>query len=121
MVTCGDLRGSSRTKIALYAVAKNMPPFSTLFSLHSQIGNRLVFEEVFGEEENVGGAFGEAAHEVGIPLRAEGDIDTDAVALGGEATLEVAADTVEHLEFKGVLVDFVLVDEVAHLVDDGFV
>ena len=81
----------------------------------------LVLEEVFREEEDVGGAFGEAAHEVGVPLRAEGDVDADAVALGGELALEVAADAVEHLELEGVLVDLVLVDEVAHLVDDGFV
>src|SRR5258705_316200 len=36
-------------------------------------------------------------------------------------TLEVAADAVEHLELEGMLVDLVLVDEVAHLVDDGLV
>src|SRR5258707_3768696 len=81
----------------------------------------LVLEEVFGEEEDVGGALGEAAHEVGVPLRAEGDVDADAVALGGEAALEIAAYAVEHLELEGVLVDLVLVDEVAHLVDDGLV
>ena len=81
----------------------------------------LVLEEVFGEEEDVGGALGEAAHEVGVPLGAEGDVDADAIAFGGEAALEVAADAVEHLELEGVLVDLVLVDEVAHLVDDGLV
>src|SRR5207248_8832423 len=81
----------------------------------------LVLEEVFCEEEDVGGAFGEAAHEVGVPFRAEGDIDADAVALGGEAALEIAADAVEHLELEGVFVDFVLVDEVAHLIHDRLV
>ena len=81
----------------------------------------LVLEEVFGEEEHVGGALGEAAHEVWVPLRAEGDVDADAVALGGEAALKVAANAVQHLELEGMLVDFVVVDEGAHLVDDGLV
>src|ERR1700674_5170194 len=81
----------------------------------------LVLEEVFGQEDDVGGAFGEAAHEVGVPLRAEGDIDADAVALGRETALEIAADAVEHLELEGMFVDLVVVDEGAHLVDDGLV
>ena len=84
-------------------------------------GSWLVFEEVFYEEEDVGGAFGQAAHEVGVPLRAKGDVDADAVVFGGQATLQVAADAVEHLEFEGFFVDPVVVDEGAHLVDDGFV
>src|SRR6266481_10051884 len=81
----------------------------------------LVLEEVFGQEEEVGGAFGEAAHEVGVPLGAEGDVDAHAVAFVGEAALEIAAYAVEHLKLEGMLVDLVLVDEVAHLVDDGLV
>src|SRR5713101_4951384 len=72
-------------------------------------------------EEDVGGAFGEAAHKVGVPLRAEGDVDAHAIALGGEAALKIAAYAVEHLELEGVFVDLVVVDEGAHLVDDGLV
>jgi hypothetical protein len=64
---------------------------------------RSVLEEVFDEEEDVGGAFGKAAHDVGVPLRAEGDVDADTVALGGELALEVAADAVEHLELEARL------------------
>jgi hypothetical protein len=81
----------------------------------------LVFEEIPGQEEDVGGAFCEAAHEVGVPLVAEGDVDADAVALGGEFALEVAADAVEHLEFEGGFLDAAFVDGAAHLLDDGFV
>ncbi len=81
----------------------------------------LALEEVFGEEEDVCGAFGQAAHEVGIPFGAEGEIDADAEAFGDELALEVAADAVEELELKGLLVDVVGGDEAAELVDDGFV
>jgi len=81
----------------------------------------LVLEEVFGQEEDVGRAFGEAAHEVGVPLGAEGDVDADAEALGGEFALEIAADAVEHLELEGVFVDIVLADEGSHLFDDDLV
>jgi hypothetical protein len=82
---------------------------------------RLVFEKVFREKENVGGALGEAAHEVGVPLWTEGDVDADAVALGREAVLEIAANAVEHLKLEGMLVDLVGLDEGAHLVDDRLV
>jgi len=57
-------------------------------------------EEVPGEEEDVGGALGEAAHEIGEPGFAIGDIEAHAEALCEEAALEVAADAVEHLKLK---------------------
>src|SRR5215472_4325690 len=78
-------------------------------------------EEVFGEEEDVGGAFGEATHEVGVPLGAEGDVDADAVALRDELALQIAADAVEHLKLEGGFFDTVDFDEVAEVVDDGLV
>src|SRR5271168_1251011 len=81
----------------------------------------LVLEEVLDEEDDVGGALGEATHEVGVPLRTEGNVDADPIALGHQAVLEIAADAVEHLEFEGASVDLVVVDERAHLVDDGFI
>jgi len=80
-----------------------------------------VFEEVLRQEEDVGWPLGEAAHEVGVPLRAEGDVDADAEALGDEGALEIAADAVEHLELEGGLVTAGLGDEVSHVVDDGVV
>src|SRR5450631_1556955 len=61
-------------------------------------GHVLSLEEVLGQEEDVGGTLGEATHEVGVPLGAEGDVDADAVALLDKPALEVAADAVEHLE-----------------------
>ena len=64
---------------------------------------RLLAEKVLGDEEHVGGALGEAAHEVGVPLAAEGRVDADVVALGDERALQIAADTKQHLklEFAG--------------------
>src|SRR6266545_3533214 len=78
-------------------------------------------EEVAGEEENVGGALGEAAHEVGVPGAAEGYVDADPVALGGEAALEGAADAVEHLELEGVFGNAAGGGEVDGLVEDALV
>jgi len=82
---------------------------------------RSVFEEVFGQEEDVGWSLGEAAHEVGVPLCAEGDVDADAETFGDEGALEVAADAVEHLELEGGFVEAGGGDEVSHVVDDGVV
>ncbi len=81
----------------------------------------LVAQEVSGEKEDVGGTFGETPHEVGVPFGTEGDVDADAEAFSGKFALEIAADPVEHLEFKGVLVDVVLADEGAHGFDDALV
>ena len=78
-------------------------------------------EEVARQEEDVGGAFGQPAHEVGVPLGAEGDVDADAVALADELALQVAADAVEHLELEGWSFDLVRVSEAAEFVDDGLV
>ena len=38
-------------------------------------------EEVAGEEGYVGGAFGQAAHEIGEPVAAVGDVDAQAIAI----------------------------------------
>jgi hypothetical protein len=81
----------------------------------------LALEEVLCEEEDVGGALGQAAHEVGVPLGAEWNVDADAEAFGSELSLQVAADAVEHLELEGGFGDVVFADEVAHGFDDGFV
>jgi hypothetical protein len=81
----------------------------------------LISEEVLREEEDVRGALGEAAHEVGVPLGAEGDVDANAEALRGELALEVAADAVEHLELEGGLRDSLFGHEATDLGNDGFV
>src|ERR1700674_5006398 len=62
-------------------------------------------EEVAGEEGYVGGALGQAAHEVGEPVAAVGDVDAQAVAVFDEAALQIGAHTVEHLELKIVFRD----------------
>src|SRR6185437_4574862 len=58
--------------------------------------------EILEEEEQVCRTFGEAAHEVRVPLRAEGDVNAHAPALAGEPLLQVAADAIEHLELESV-------------------
>jgi hypothetical protein len=68
-------------------------------------------EQLPGDEEHVGGAFGEAAHEVGIPFAAKGDIDADVEALGDEFALQVAAYAEEHLELEMTATDVALGDE----------
>jgi hypothetical protein len=81
----------------------------------------LVFEEVLGQKDDVRGAFGQTAHEVGIPLGTKGKVDADPEALGSEAALEVATDAVQHLKLEGRFVDVVLANEGSHLLNDGFV
>lgn len=57
--------------------------------------------EVAQDEEEIGGPLGEAAHEVGVPGVAVGDVEAEAVAGGDEHALQVAADAVEHLKLEG--------------------
>ena len=51
-------------------------------------------EEVAGEDGYVGGALGKAAHEVGEPVAAVGDVDAQAIALFDQAALQVGAHNV---------------------------
>src|SRR4051794_5976915 len=53
-----------------------------------------------GQERHVRRALGEAAHHVGVPLRAVGQVDPHGVAQPGEAQLLVRAHAVEHLELE---------------------
>src|SRR3984893_17938330 len=62
-------------------------------------------EEVTGEEGYVGGALSQAAHEVGEPVAAVGNVDAQAIAVFDEAALQIGAHTVEHLEFKIIFGD----------------
>ena len=80
-----------------------------------------VFEKVLGKEEDVCGTFGEATHEVRIPFVAEGDVDAHTVALLGEGSLEVAANSVKHLEFEVGEVDVALLNELSGGLDHGVV
>jgi hypothetical protein len=54
------------------------------------------------EERDVGRALGHPAHEVAVPLLAEGDVDAHLVAAVGDALLLVGADAVEHLVLEGL-------------------
>ena len=49
------------------------------------------------EERQVGGALGQPAHEVSVPLRAERYVDPDVIALVGQPSLLGIADAVQHL------------------------
>ena len=62
-------------------------------------------KEVAEEEGHIGGAFGQAAHEVGEPVVAEGDVDAHAVAVADELALQIGAHAIEHLKFEVVLGD----------------
>ena len=51
------------------------------------------------EEDQVGRPLGEAAHEVAVPLVAEGNVDPQLLALADQPDLLLVADAVEHLQF----------------------
>src|SRR5437667_12851503 len=63
---------------------------------------RLRAQHVPGDEERIGGALAQAAHEIGIPLGAERGVDAHAPAVPYELLLEGAANSVEHLGFEDV-------------------
>src|SRR5215467_5473092 len=52
-------------------------------------------EKVLQDEEGVGGAFGQPAHQVGIPLGAEGNVDAASPAFFDQLLLQITADAVE--------------------------
>ena len=79
--------------------------------LSTEASRSLFAQHILGDEEDVGGALGEATHEVGIPLVAERDVDPNVVALGDELTLQIAADSEEHLELEAAAIDAALGDE----------
>src|SRR5450756_1951719 len=57
-------------------------------------------QQVLGEEEDVRGAFSQPAHEVGIPFATKRDVDANVVAFADQPALQIAAHSIEHLEFK---------------------
>ncbi len=58
------------------------------------VRTRLGAEEVSGQEENVGRAFSQAAHKVGVPLRSKRNIDAHLVALVHQVALQIAAHSI---------------------------
>src|SRR5437588_6250991 len=57
-------------------------------------------KQIFQNEDRVRRAFGQAAHQIGIPLRAEGDVDAHAPAVTYKLLLQVAAHAIEHLKLE---------------------
>src|SRR5271156_4797568 len=78
-------------------------------------------QQIAQEERDVGGAFGQAAHEIRKPIHAERDVDADAVSVAHEFLLQVGADAVEHLEFEAVTLDVFLADEIERGANHGWV
>src|SRR5258705_10988607 len=74
-------------------------------------------DHVARDEGDVRGALSEAAHEIRIPLLAEGYVDTHPIALPDERLLKVAAHAVQHLELESVLLDPLLLCPSLRLVD----
>src|SRR5260370_7439290 len=74
-------------------------PFAGNCSAATNLGT----EEIADEEAEVGGAFGEAAHEVGEPVLAVRDVDADAIAVLDEPALQIGAHSIQHLKFEIVL------------------
>src|SRR4029077_8199737 len=60
-------------------------------------------EQIFGDEQNIRRTLGQEAHQVRIPLGAEGNINPHAPTLLHQTTLQVTTDAVEHLEFEGLM------------------
>ena len=67
------------------------------------------------------GPFGESSHEVRIPLRAVGNIDTHMIALTHQLLLQIATNAIEHLELKGISADAVIACIFAGGLNDGFI
>src|SRR6476660_3132393 len=57
-------------------------------------------DHVARDESHVRRPLCQATHEIRIPLRAEGHIDTHSISVAHELLLQVAADAVEHLKLE---------------------
>src|SRR5690242_16660588 len=82
---------------------------------------RLTPEDVACDEHQVGRALGHPARQVGIPLRAEGNVDADVIALARQLFLQVTADAIEHLELEARARDVVRLGVTDGLTDDMLV
>src|SRR3989442_11156161 len=59
-----------------------------------------LLHDVAEQERDVGGALGETAHEVRIPLFPKGDVDADVPPLAPQRVLQVAPYALQHLELE---------------------
>src|ERR1700674_3286723 len=78
-------------------------------------------EDISGEECDVCGTLCEAAHQIWVPLRSEGDVNPHAIPLAHELVLQIAPHSVQHLELEATGRDLSLLRESLRLSDDGFV
>src|SRR4030095_1052538 len=63
---------------------------------------QLFAKEIRDKEPNVRGSLSKTTHEIGIPLRPEGNINTHRIAVFHKPFLQVTSNTVQHLELNGV-------------------
>src|SRR5688572_26015856 len=80
-----------------------------------------LFDDVAGHERDVCGTFGEPAHQIRIPLRAERHVHAHPVALTNELVLQIATHAVEHLKFIPVARDRVLRRKMLRFGNDALV
>jgi len=69
------------------------------------VGNSSFHKQVADKKNNVCGALSQASHEIGIPVRAVGNVDADIVAIPSKLLLQIAPYAVQHLEFERVFRD----------------
>src|SRR6266852_5879055 len=102
-------------------VAKAIKGRKNSFSCLTCSNSDLFSKQIPSNEQCVGRAFGQASHKVGIPFRAERDVNPHPPSLSYQALLQIATDAIKHLKFKGVARNAVLGSEGLGLVDDFFV
>src|SRR6266700_8230530 len=62
--------------------------------------SRFLSKQVLQDENRIGGTLRQSPHQVGIPLRAKGNVDAAVPAVLDQLQLQVATDAVQHLELK---------------------
>ncbi len=75
-------------------------------------------QQIPGDEEYICRSFRQAAHEIGIPLGTEWNVNAHAPSFAHQPPLQVAANAVEHLKLKGVAWNIFLRGKCFGLIDD---
>src|SRR6266852_484001 len=73
---------------------------SVMQKRHTPTTRDSLSKQVLQDENCIGGALRQASHEIGIPLRAKGNVDAAAPAVLDQLQLQVPTDAVQHLELK---------------------
>ena len=82
---------------------------------------RLCPEEVLQKEEQVGRPFGQAPHEIGIPLPAEGGVDAHVIPVFDQLAGQLGADSVKELKLEAVLGNIVPLGELLGFLDQPLI